>query len=382
MRSPRQRGSDRSRGCASSCRGCRARRCTCRPCRTFELAHVQPTPSISTPCSSEAGRRLLRTGRQKSWRRCSAITVLVDVNSDQQQSGPQTNIVIDRATASDGSAFRSVRSKTRFTTAFGQRQVSTIYSAINQYHVVMECAPQFWQSPETLKDVFVSTAGATPSGTATTNLPAGAVSAKPSASSHPSHAVAATAGVNNSARNANTNALASSGRSNTTAGAPVSTSVESMIPLAAVAHYARGTTPLSVNHQGLFVASTISFNLRPGASLSDAAAEIARAVAEIHMPATIRGTLQGTARAFQRSIGTEPFLILAALVTVYIVLGMLYESYIHPITILSTLPSAGVGAVLALIRVQDRVQHRRADRRDFADRRRQEERNPDDRFCD
>ena len=276
-------------------------------------------------------------------------SVLVDVNSDQQQSGRETNIVIDRATAGRLGLPVSQIENTLYD-CFGQRQVSTIYSAINQYHVVMECAPQFWQSPETLNEVFVSTAGATPSGTATTNLPAGAVSAKPSASSHPSHAVtAATAGVNNSARNANTNALASSGRSNTTAGASVSTSVESMIPLAAVAHYARGTTPLSVNHQGLFVASTISFNLRPGASLSDASAEIARAVAEIHMPTTIRGTLQGTARAFQRSIGTEPFLILAALVTVYIVLGVLYESYIHPITILSTLPSAGVGAVLALI---------------------------------
>ncbi len=276
-------------------------------------------------------------------------SVLVDVNSDQQQSGRETNIVIDRATAGRLGLPVSQIENTIYD-CFGQRQVSTIYSAINQYHVVMECAPQFWQSPETLKDVFVSTAGATPSGTATTNLPTGAVEAKSSASSHASHSVtAATAGVNNSARNTYTNALACSGRSAATAGAPVSTSVESMIPLAALAHYASGVTPLSVNHQALFVASTISFNLQPGASLSDAAAEVARAVAEIHMPTTIRGSLQGTARAFQRSIGTEPFLILAALVTVYVVLGVLYESYIHPITILSTLPSAGVGAVLALI---------------------------------
>jgi len=161
--------------------------------------------------------------------------------------------------------------------------------------------------------------------------------------------MATIANVNNSARNAYTNALASSGKSTASAGASVSTSVEGMIPLAGLARYAPGITPLSVNHQGLFVASTISFNLQPGVSLSDAAAEVARAVAEIHMPSTIRGSMQGTARAFQRSIGTEPFVILAALVAVYIVLGVLYESYIHPITILSTLPSAGVGAVLALL---------------------------------
>ena len=122
-----------------------------------------------------------------------------------------------------------------------------------------------------------------------------------------------------------------------------------MIPLAALAHYGPGTTPLTVNHHGLFIASTISFNLRPGTSLSQASAEIARAVADIQMPNTIRGSLQGTARAFQASLATEPFLIVAALVAIYIVLGVLYESYIHPITILSTLPSAGVGAVLALM---------------------------------
>ena len=135
----------------------------------------------------------------------------------------------------------------------------------------------------------------------------------------------------------------------TSAGAAVSTTKETMIPLAAVSHYRPGHTPLSVNHQGLFVASTISFNLQPGKSLGEAADEINAAIARIHMPASIRGTLAGTAQLFQQSLGKEPILILTAIAAVYILLGVLYESYIHPITILSTLPSAGVGALLALM---------------------------------
>jgi len=196
-----------------------------------------------------------------------------------------------------------------------------------------------------LKDIYVSTAGAAASGTATTNAPAGTAEAGAARSSSAS----AASSVNNSARNAAINALANTGKGSASAGAAVSTSLEGMIPLAALTHYGPGNTPLAVNHQGLFVASTISFNLQPGASLSDATAEIARATAEIHMPAAIHGSLQGTARVFEQSVANEPILILAALIAVYIVLGVLYESYIHPITILSTLPSAGVGAVLALL---------------------------------
>jgi multidrug efflux pump len=215
----------------------------------------------------------------------------------------------------------------------------------------MEVAPRYWQNPEALKNIYISTAGATPSGTATTNAPAGATVASPGTSSRVSlpGTAATTVGVNNSARNAYINAIASTTGRTPSAGAAVSTSFENMIPLSALAHYGPGTTPLSVNHHGLLFASTISFNLQPGASLSAAASEIDRAVADIHMPTAIQGNLQGTARAFQAALGTAPFLILAALVAVYIVLGVLYESYIHPITILSTLPSAGVGAVLALM---------------------------------
>jgi multidrug efflux pump len=266
---------------------------------------------------------------------------LADVNSDQQQKGLETDILIDRDTASRLGLQTSQIDNTLYD-AFGQRQVSTIYSAINQYHVIMEVEPRYWQNPATLKEIYVSTAGGNPSGTATTNAPAGTAASSTTAAG-------STSSVNNSARNASINALANSGKGSASAGAAVSTGQESMIPLAAFTHYGPGNTPLAVNHQGLFVASTISFNLQPGYSLSDARNELRRASAEIHMPASVRGSLQGTARVFEESVANEPILIMAALAAVYIVLGILYESYIHPITILSTLPSAGVGAVLALL---------------------------------
>jgi multidrug efflux pump len=270
---------------------------------------------------------------------------LADVNSDQQQKGLETDIVIDRDTASRLGLQTSQIDNTLYD-AFGQRQVSTIYSAINQYHVIMEVAPRYWQNPATLKDIYVSTAGGNPTGTATTNAPVGTAT---SAAAATAASTSSTSSVNNSARNASINALANSGKGSASAGAAVSTSQESMIPLAAFTHYGAGHTPLSVNHQGLFVASTISFNLQPGYSLSDARSELRRAMQEIHMPASVRGSLQGTARVFEESVANEPILIMAALAAVYIVLGILYESYIHPVTILSTLPSAGVGAVLALL---------------------------------
>jgi multidrug efflux pump len=212
----------------------------------------------------------------------------------------------------------------------------------------MEVEPRYWQNPTTLKDIYVSTAGGNPSGTATTNAPVGTATSTAVAAAATSSASSASS-VNNSARNASINALANSGKGSASAGAAVSTGQESMIPLATFTHYGPGTTPLSVNHQGLFVASTISFNLQPGSSLSDARSELRRASEQIHMPANVRGSLQGTARVFEESVANEPILIMAALAAVYIVLGILYESYIHPITILSTLPSAGVGAVLALL---------------------------------
>jgi multidrug efflux pump len=273
---------------------------------------------------------------------------LVDVNSDQQQGGLQTEIVIDRDTASRLGITPSQIDNTLYD-AFGQRQVSTIYSAINQYHVVMEVAPRYWQDPEILKDIYVSVAAGNPSGTARSNAASGTVAQSAAPASSAATSAASAAPTSDSARNASTNALANTAKGGVSAGAAVSTVREKMVPLAAIAHFERGATPLGVNHQGPFVATTISYNLRPGASLSDARREIQEALVALHMPATIHGSQQGNARAFEESLANERFLILAALATVYIVLGILYESFIHPITILSTLPSAGVGAVLALL---------------------------------
>ncbi len=269
--------------------------------------------------------------------------VLRDVNSDQQQKGLETDLVIDRATASRLGVTASQIDNTLYD-AFGQRQVSTIYSAQNQYHVVMEVAPRFWQSPQTLKDIYVSTSGGNASGTQTTNAVVGTVATSTKTSTTTAAAIASS-----SSRNASSNALANVGKGSASSGAAVSTSKETMIPLASFTSFGPSNTALAVNHQGSFVASTISFNLAQGKSLSDATVSVNRAMRQIGMPASIHGSFEGTARTFQQSLNSEPILIATALVAIYIVLGVLYESYIHPITILSTLPSAGIGAVLALM---------------------------------
>ncbi|HWZ07299.1 MAG TPA: efflux RND transporter permease subunit [Bradyrhizobium sp.] len=264
---------------------------------------------------------------------------LTDVNSDQQNKGIEASLVIDRDSASRLGITVSQIDNTLYD-AFGQRQVSTIYVARNQYHVIMEVAPQYWQNPETLKDVWVSTSGAAVGGSQATNAVAGTTAL--------GKAAADTANTQ-AARNLATNSIGATGKGVSSTGSAVSTKQETMIPLSAVAQFARGATPLAVNHQGLLVANTISFNLPPNGSLSAAITSIEAAMNRIGMPATIRGSFQGTAKIFQDSLANQPFLILAALVTIYIVLGVLYESYVHPLTILSTLPSAGVGALLALM---------------------------------
>jgi multidrug efflux pump len=210
------------------------------------------------------------------------LPMLTDTNTDQQNSGLQAQLVYDRATASRLGITPQMIDNTLYE-AFGQSQVSTMFTALNQYHVVMEVAPEFWQSPDALKDVYVK---------------------------------------------------ASAGKE---------------VPLSAVTHFETTTAPLSVNHQGQFPSVTVSFNLAPGVALSDAAKAILDMEQKIGMPDTIHGMFSGTLQAFQASLSTQPLLIITALMAVYIVLGILYESYIHPITILSTLPSAGVGAVLALL---------------------------------
>jgi multidrug efflux pump len=266
---------------------------------------------------------------------------LTDVNSDQQNKGLESDLVIDRDAAARLGITVSQIDNTLYD-AFGQRQVSTIYVARNQYHVIMEVAPRYWQNPETLKDVYVSTSGGSVGGSQASNAVAGTVVATgQSASTSTANA--------NAARNLATNSIGATGKGAASTGSAVSTSKETMIPLSAVAHTTQGATPLAVNHQGLLVATTISFNLPPNVSLSTAVTAIDAAMNRIGVPATIRGTFQGTAKAFQDSLSNQPYLVLAALVTIYIVLGILYESFVHPLTILSTLPSAGVGALLALM---------------------------------
>jgi len=224
----------------------------------------------------------LRAWEPKIRAALSALPELADVNTDTQDKGLQTSLVIDRDTAFRLGVTPKMIDAT-LNDLFGQRQVSTIYAQLNQYHVVMEAAPEYWQSPEILRTVYVST-------------PTGA-----------------------------------------------------QVPLSAFATFGPTNTPLGVNHQGQFVASTISFNLAPDVSLSQATRAVENAMLSIGVPNTVRGSFQGSARAFQASLSSQPWLILAALLTVYIVLGVLYESYVHPLTILSTLPSAGVGALLALM---------------------------------
>jgi len=278
-------------------------------------------------------------------------SVLADVSSDQQQRGLEADLVVDRATASRLGITPAQIDNTLYD-AFGQRQVSVIYSAINQYHVVMEIDPRYTQRPASLADIYVTASGGAASGTALSNLPLGTVKATNAAvagSAAATSTTAAAANNNNAARNAAINAIGNRGKGSVSSGAAVSTAPELMIPLATIAHYNAGNAPLSVSHQGLFVAATISFNLHPGTTLGQAASEITDAVNKIGMPSSIHGNLAGTAQIFQEALSNEPILIAAAIAAVYILLGVLYESYIHPITILSTLPSAGVGALLALM---------------------------------
>ncbi len=266
---------------------------------------------------------------------------LEDVNSDQQAHGLEVELSIDRQTATRlGITVAQIDNP--LYDAFGQRTVSTIYKDNNQYFVVMGVAPQFWQSPQTLNDIYVSTSAAPVTGTQSTNAVVGTTVI--------SSATAATASqiASDSLRNQQLNSIASSSRGGS-AGSSVSTAQETMVPLSAFASFAPGNTPLAVNHQGPFVATTFSFNLPAGGSLGDATNAIQRVMAAIRVPITIHGEFAGNAKIFTQSLGNEPVLILAAIFAVYIVLGVLYESYIHPLTILSTLPSAGVGAVLALI---------------------------------
>jgi multidrug efflux pump len=321
---------------------------------------------------------------------------LADVSSDQQQRGLETDVRVDRDTASRLSLTMYQIDNTLYD-AFGQRAVSTIYNALNQYHVVLEAAPQYLARPSILRRMWVSTSGALASGSQTTQLSAGSVtpatslavspasvasvpavrqslSSASASAANPTFALSsnvflpvnnvvplstnasasaagsgASAASNNAVRIAAQSTIASTGNSMASSAASVSTSAETMTPLLAFSDYKAGNTPLAVNHQSQFVATTISFNLAAGKSLSDATAAFARAAQQIHLPTDLTGGFAGTALEYERSLGAEQLLVAAAIVAIYVVLGVLYESFIHPITILSTLPSAGVGAVITLL---------------------------------
>ncbi|HET9402940.1 MAG TPA: efflux RND transporter permease subunit [Candidatus Acidoferrales bacterium] len=241
---------------------------------------------------------------------------LRDVASDQQNFGLATTLVIDRDSASRLGVLPQVIDDTLYD-AFGQRQVSTMFTQLNQYHVVEEVQGNFQANPDMLKNIYVK-------------------------ASNPSNPAGTGSGLSGSAAGLGTSASGSSGSG-------ISTSSGTQIPLSAFTRVETSTTPLTINHQGQFPVVTLSFNLAPGVSLGDAVKAVDSAKQQLGLPASIQTNFQGTAAAFLNSLSNEPILILAAVVTVYIVLGILYESYIHPITILSTLPSAGVGAILALL---------------------------------
>jgi multidrug efflux pump len=260
------------------------------------------------------------------------IPELRDVATDQQTQGLAAQLVIDRVTASRMGITPQVIDETLYD-AFGQRQVSTLYTQLNQYHVVLETMPDFQNNPAKLNDIYVRSAAAP---TATTGSS--------------SQVITATSASGNSGGAASPKASSSSSSAGGSASPVAVTGANgAAVPLSAFTHFESSSAPLAVNHQGQFPVVTISFNLAPNASLGDATKAINKVQQEIGMPISIQAAFQGTAASFQASLSNEPILILAALVTVYIVLGVLYESYIHPITILSTLPSAGVGAILALL---------------------------------
>jgi multidrug efflux pump len=273
---------------------------------------------------------LLRTWEPQVRAALTTLPELVDVNTDTQDKGLQTSLVIDRDTASRMKITPTLIDST-LNDLYGQRQVSTIYKAINQYYVVMEAAPAYWQRPAILDQTYISVPFAT-------NIAQAVPVYGSSASS--------TSGLNPASTFAISSAPASASHGTSSATA---SNQPTSVPLSAFARYRSTNTALAVNHQGQFVASTISFNLPPGTSLGTASVAINQAMARLGLPTSVHGTFQGTAAVFQSSLNSEPILIATALLTIYIVLGMLYESFVHPITILSTLPSAGVGALLALL---------------------------------
>jgi multidrug efflux pump len=281
--------------------------------------------------------------------RLKQLPELEDVATDQQLGGSAISLVIDRVTASRFGIAPTTIDNTLYD-AFGQRQISTMYTQVNQYHVVLESEPQFQKDPNKLNHLYIqsnASAGASGTGASTSFAASGSSSAGSNAATG---SALYTPSANTLAPPAN--ALSPSASTSSTgansAGATSST-MSSAVPLSAFSHFETTTEPLAITHQGQFPAITVSFNLAPNAALGAAITAVDKTQKDMHMPPSLQAGFQGTAASFTASLANEPLLILAALVTVYIVLGVLYESFVHPITILSTLPSAGVGAFLALL---------------------------------
>ncbi len=361
-----------SRDCGGSSPGSRGRASSCSPPQDIHFGGRQGNAAYQYTLLSD-DLPTLDAWTPKITEALQNNPALQDVSSDRQAAGLDVQLQIDRATAARLGVNMSDVDNTLYD-AFGQRLVSTIYEDMNQYYVVMEVAPQFWQSPDTLKDIWVSTQGGALGGTQSTAPGAGSfdrssagssTSGSSSSSGTSSACNSSSAGSsgtssassssssssstqNNAAQNYAENQLTNSaGRAST--GSAVSTCVETMVPLSAFSSYGPGITPLSVSHQGPFVATTFSFNLSEGEPLGTAVKAINGAMQQLHVPITIQGTFAGTAKIFQQTVSEEPLLVLASLIAVYIVLGVLYESLVQPITILSTLPSSGIGAVIALL---------------------------------
>jgi multidrug efflux pump len=286
----------------------------------------------------------LRAWSQKLRLALQDIPEITDVDTDLQPGGLETDLIVDRDSASR-LGLTEVQIDNALGDAFAQAQVSNIYNPFSpqQYHVVMEVAPQYWQNPEILKELYVSTAGGAASGTQLTQAVAGTTVIKSAT------AASQTSVAQDVARNLSLNSLANSGRGNTSTGSAVSVAKETVVPFSAFSHFITGTTPVSVNHTGTSVSTSIAYNLPEGVAIGTAQNAIAKKMSDIHMPVGIRGGAYGTSRLFQQSNSSTPLLLLAAFFAIYIVLGVLYESYSQPLTILSTLPSAGLGALLALM---------------------------------
>ncbi len=284
--------------------------------------------------------------------RLKQMPQLEDVATDQQLGGNALMMTIDRITASRLGIAPSTIDNTLYD-AYGQRQINTLYTQLNQYHVILEALPEFQSDPGKLQTLYIQangSSGASGAGASTSFASSGSSSAGSNATTQPAKYTPASGALTPTPNALATTQPGSSSASNTTASTSgTSSAISNRVPLSAFTHIANITEPLSITHQGQFPSVTVSFNLGQRAALGDAISAINKVQKNLNMPLSVQAGFQGTAASFQNSLSNEALLILAALVTVYIVLGVLYESFIHPITILSTLPSAGVGALLSLI---------------------------------